>query len=87
MTNLLLRFYDPAEGVVSIGGRDIREYNVENLRAKIGLVSQEPRLFASSIRDNIAYGRKNATMEEVVAAAKAANAHNFIEQLPNGYNT
>ena len=68
-------------------GRDLREYDLYSLRKQMGLVSQEPRLFACSILENIAYGRKDASMEEIEAAAKAANAHRFIQQLPNGYNT
>ena len=68
-------------------GRDLREYDIYSLRKQMGLVSQEPRLFACSILENIAYGRKDASMEEIEAAAKAANAHRFIQQLPNGYNT
>ena len=87
VTNLLLRFYDPAEGAVLVDGTDAREYDPRSLREHMGLVSQEPRLFACSIRENIAYGKKNATMEEIEASAKAANAHRFIEQLPEGYNT
>ena len=87
VTNLLRRFYDPAEGAVLVDGTDAREYDIRSLREHMGLVGQEPRLFACSIRENIAYGKKNATMEEIEAAATAANAHRFIEQLPDGYNT
>ena len=79
VTNLLQRFYDPGEGVVSVDGRNLREYDLYSLRGQMGLVSQEPRLFACSIRENIAYGRKDASMEEIEAAAKAANAHRFIQ--------
>lgn len=79
VTNLLLRFYDPAEGTVAVDGKDIRGFDMRSYREQMGLVSQEPRLFACSIRDNIAQGRKDATMEEIEAAARAANAHRFIE--------
>ncbi|TVU43153.1 hypothetical protein EJB05_09596, partial [Eragrostis curvula] len=84
---LLERFYDPSSGVVSLDGLDIRRLQLKWLRAQIGLVSQEPTLFAMSIRENILFGKEDATTEEVIAAAKAANAHNFISQLPQGYET
>ena len=84
---LLERFYDPAAGEVTLDGVDIRRLRLKWLRAQMGLVSQEPALFATSIRENILFGKEDATEEEVVAAAKAANAHNFISQLPQGYNT
>lgn len=75
---LMLRFYDPASGIVSLDGRDIKELNLKWLRQQIGLVSQEPVLFSGSISENIAYGKENATQEEIESAAQAANAHNFI---------
>ncbi|XP_066321359.1 putative multidrug resistance protein isoform X1 [Miscanthus floridulus] len=84
---LLERFYDPAAGEVTLDGVDIRRLRLKWLRAQMGLVSQEPALFATSIRENILFGKEDATEEEVVAAAKAANAHNFISQLPQGYDT
>ncbi|KAL6629037.1 hypothetical protein ACP70R_028802 [Stipagrostis hirtigluma subsp. patula] len=84
---LLERFYDPLAGEVMLDGVDIRRLRLKWLRAQMGLVSQEPALFATSIRENILFGKEDATEEEVVAAAKAANAHNFISQLPLGYNT
>jgi len=84
---LLERFYDPSTGEVSLDGVDIRRLRLKWLRAQMGLVSQEPALFATSIRENILLGKENATEEEVVAAAKAANAHSFIAQLPQGYDT
>ncbi|PUZ74442.1 hypothetical protein GQ55_1G065900 [Panicum hallii var. hallii] len=84
---LVERFYDPSEGQVSLDGVDIRRLRLKWLRAQMGLVSQEPALFATSIRENILFGKEDATEEEVVAAAKAANAHNFISQLPQGYHT
>eukprot|EP01132_Coremiostelium_polycephalum_P000417 gene417-527_t len=85
--SLLERFYDPASGVVTIDGIDIRNINLTHLRNIFGLVGQEPFLFSGTIFDNIVYGKPDATMEEVVEAAKAANAHTFIETLPDGYNT
>ncbi|KAJ4812820.1 ABC transporter B family member 19 [Rhynchospora pubera] len=85
--SLIERFYDPSAGKVMIDGKDIRRYNLKSLRRKIGLVQQEPILFASSILDNIAYGKEGATEEEVIEAAKAANVHGFVSQLPEGYKT
>ena len=84
---LLERFYDPSAGQVTLDGVDIRQLRLKWLRAQMGLVSQEPALFATSIKENILFGKEDATEEEVVAAAKAANAHNFITQLPQGYHT
>jgi ATP-binding cassette subfamily B (MDR/TAP) protein 1 len=84
---LLERFYDPSSGEVTLDGVDIRRLQLKWLRAQMGLVSQEPALFAMSIRENILFGKEDATEEEVVAAAKAANAHSFISQLPQGYDT
>ena len=84
---LLERFYDPSGGEVALDGVDIRRLRLKWLRAQIGLVSQEPALFATSIMENILFGKEDATPEEVTAAAKAANAHNFISQLPQGYDT
>ena len=84
---LLERFYDPSSGVVTLDGVDIRRLRLKWLRAQMGLVSQEPALFATSIRENILFGKEDATEEEIVAAAMAADAHNFISQLPQGYDT
>ncbi|KAL6629079.1 hypothetical protein ACP70R_028844 [Stipagrostis hirtigluma subsp. patula] len=84
---LLERFYDPSAGEVTLDGVDIRQLQLKWLRAQMGLVSQEPSLFAMSIRENILFGKEDATEEEIVAAAKVANVHNFISQLPHGYNT
>nr|CAB3450020.1 unnamed protein product [Digitaria exilis] len=84
---LLQRFYDPSAGVVALDGVDIRQLRLKWLRAQMGLVSQEPVLFATTIRENILFGKEDATEEEVIAAAKAANAHDFISQLPQGYDT
>lgn len=85
--NLLCRFYDVQEGSILIDGIDIREVTLESLREQIGVVLQDPFLFHGSIAENIAYGKPDATMEEIIQAAKAANAHDFIMQLPEGYDT
>ncbi|KAK6155103.1 hypothetical protein DH2020_009351 [Rehmannia glutinosa] len=84
---LIERFYDPIGGKVMIDGKDIRRLNLKSLRLKIGLVQQEPALFASSIFDNIAYGKDGATESEVIEAARAANVHTFVSGLPEGYKT
>ncbi|XP_015213560.2 ATP-dependent translocase ABCB1 isoform X1 [Lepisosteus oculatus] len=84
---LLQRFYDPEEGVVTIDGQDIRSLNVRSLREFIGVVSQEPVLFATTIAENIRYGREDVTQEEIQTAAKEANAYNFIMDLPNKFET
>lgn len=84
---LLLRFYDPVVGKVLIDGKDLREYNLRWLRTRIGLVQQEPLLFNCSIRDNICYGNSGASESEIVEVAREANIHEFISNLPNGYNT
>ncbi|KYQ92143.1 ABC transporter B family protein [Tieghemostelium lacteum] len=85
--SLLERFYDPVGGQILLDGEDIKKFNVRALRQKIGLVSQEPVLFATTIEENIRYGKVDATLEEIQEAAKLANAHSFISQLPQGYNT
>src|SRR5262249_5703490 len=87
LASLLIRFYDPASGHIALDGYDLRDLAVQTLRQNIALVLQEPILFGGTIRDNIAYGRSGAAMEEIVAAAQAANAHDFITALPNGYNS
>lgn len=84
---LLQRLYDPTEGVVSIDGQDIRTINVRYLREIIGVVSQEPVLFATTIAENIRYGRENVTMDEIERAVKEANAYDFIMKLPNKFDT
>lgn len=84
---LIERFYDPNVGKVMIDGKDIRRLNLKSLRLKIGLVQQEPALFAASIFDNIAYGKEGATEAEVIEAARAANVHTFVSALPEGYKT
>jgi ABC-type multidrug transport system fused ATPase/permease subunit len=85
--NLLLRFYDPVEGEVLLDGTDLRSIQRASLRSHFALVQQETFLFNDSILDNIRYGHAAATMEQVISAAKAANAHGFISKLPEGYNT
>ncbi|KAK8461544.1 hypothetical protein SEVIR_1G054700v4 [Setaria viridis] len=84
---LIERFYDPLRGVVKIDGRDIKTYNLRALRRHIGLVSQEPTLFAGTIRENIVYGTETATEAEIENAARSANAHDFISNLKDGYDT
>jgi ATP-binding cassette subfamily B protein/subfamily B ATP-binding cassette protein MsbA len=86
LANLIARFYDPVSGRVTLDGYDLRDLTIRTLRDNIALVIQEPILFTSSIRDNIAYGRPEASMEEIEAAARAANAHDFIVALPGGYD-
>ena len=81
------RFYDATNGSITIDGQDIRKVTLDSLREQVGIVPQETVLFNGSVYDNILYGRLDATREEVEAAAKAANAHDFIMQLPNGYET
>jgi len=85
--NLLLRFYDPLQGRVLVDGQDIRQVTVESLRRQVGLVLQETMLFAGTIRENIAFGKSDATQEEIEAAARSAAAHGFISELPEGYDT
>ncbi|PAA88248.1 hypothetical protein BOX15_Mlig002315g4 [Macrostomum lignano] len=87
IVKLLLRFYDPLEGSVHLDGHDLRDLNAAWLRSKIGVVSQEPVLFACSIADNVRMGRPEATMSEIEDACRQANAHNFICGLPAGYET
>ncbi|KAJ4835573.1 ABC transporter B member 11 [Turnera subulata] len=85
--SLIERFYDPQAGEVLIDGINLKEFQLKWIRGKIGLVSQEPVLFTSSIKDNIAYGKENATIEEIRAAAELANAAKFIDKLPKGLDT
>ncbi|KNG91892.1 ABC transporter ATP-binding protein [Pseudaestuariivita atlantica] len=84
---LLMRFYDPEEGHIHIDGWDVRDLTLDSLRSNIAVVLQDSVLFGTSVRDNIAYGRLDATEEEIFAAAKAAEADNFIRALPDGYDT
>jgi ATP-binding cassette, subfamily B, bacterial len=87
LVSLLLRFYDPTGGRILMGGIDLRDYRLADLRNQFAVVQQEPVLFSSSIAENIAYARPRATEEEIIAAARAANADNFIRRLPQGYGT
>jgi ATP-binding cassette subfamily B protein/subfamily B ATP-binding cassette protein MsbA len=87
LAGLVLRFYDPWEGRVLIDGKDVRDLRLEDLRQQVALVLQESFLFPTSIAENIAYGRSTATRKEIEAAARAARAHEFIEKLPEGYDT
>lgn len=85
--SLIPRFYDVTEGRVTIDGNDVRKLTLESLRSQIGLVSQDVYLFGGSIKDNIAYGKPDATMDEIVDAAQKANIHDFIMELPDKYDT
>jgi ATP-binding cassette, subfamily B, bacterial len=85
MISLIQRFYDPDEGTILLDGMDLRSVKQKSLRNCIGIVLQEPLLFNESIRNNITYGRKDATMEEVIEAAKVANIHDRIMLMPDGY--
>jgi subfamily B ATP-binding cassette protein MsbA len=87
LVSLLLRFYDPTEGRITIDGVDIREVSFESLRGQMALVSQEVVIFDQTVAENIACGKLDASREEIVGAANAANAHEFIENLPEGYDT
>jgi ATP-binding cassette subfamily B protein len=85
--NLIPRFYDPTAGAVRVDGYDVRDLTLDSLRRHIGIVLQEPFLFSATIAENIAYGRPDASLEEIIAAAQAAKAHEFITSFPNGYET
>ncbi len=87
LVHLLLAFYEPTRGRILIDGQDIREVALDSLRRQIAIVRQEPFLFNGTVRENILYGRPEATEEELIAAAQAANCHEFILRLPEGYNT
>lgn len=87
LANLLMRFYDPGRGEVWLDGLDIRRISLKDLKRQFALVPQEPLLFALSIRENIAYGNPGASMRRIIESAMAANAHDFIMQLPHGYDT
>jgi ATP-binding cassette subfamily B multidrug efflux pump len=87
LVNLIPRFYDVSGGAVLLDGHDVRDVTLASLRSQIGVVMQSSLLFSGSVRDNIAYGKPDATQEEVEAAARAAQAHDFISALPHGYDT
>jgi ATP-binding cassette, subfamily B, bacterial len=87
LINLLSRFYDPTAGQVLLDGVDLRDYRLEDLRSQFSIVLQDTVLFSTTIAENIAYGRPSATMAELVKAARAANVHEFISSLPDGYQT
>ena len=87
LVNLMPRFYDVHGGAVKVDGVDVRDWDPTALRAQIGMVLQESTLFSGSVRDNIAYGAPEATLDEVIAAAQAAQAHDFIREMPNGYDS
>src|SRR6185369_9506785 len=87
LVSLIPRFYDATAGRVLVAGVDVRQYNVASLREHIAIVLQDPVLFAGTIADNLRYGRLDATPEEIVEAARAAHAHDFISRLPKGYDT
>jgi ATP-binding cassette subfamily B protein len=84
---LLLRFYDPISGRILFDGRDIREYTLDSLRKQLGVALQDSVLFAVPVRENIRFGSQDASEEEIVDAARLVNAHDFIEELPQGYET
>ena len=86
LINLICRFYEIEEGTIFVDGIDTRTVGLKSLREQIGVVLQDPFLFNGSVAENIAYGNPNAALEQVIAAAKAANAHDFISELPDGYD-
>ena len=86
VTNLIPRFYDPTAGRILVDGVDVRSVQVQSLRRQIGIVLQDPFLFSQTVAENIAYGRPHASMEEIIAAATAARAHGFINEMPEGYD-
>jgi ABC-type multidrug transport system fused ATPase/permease subunit len=85
--NLIPRFYDPTKGVIKVDGYDLRDLKIDDYRRQIGMVAQETFLFSRTIKENIAYGKPNAKMEDIIKVAKIASIHNFIASLPDGYNT
>jgi len=87
LVHLIPRFYDPSSGVIRIDGMDVRELALDDLRHAVGMIFQETVLFTATVSENIAYGRPEATPEQIVAAARAAHAHEFITQLEHGYDT
>ncbi|MBA3746403.1 MAG: ABC transporter ATP-binding protein, partial [Solirubrobacterales bacterium] len=87
LVSLLMRFYDPSQGAITLDGRDLRDYRLADLRDQFAIVLQEPVLFSTNLAENIAYARPGASDAEIIAAARAANAHDFICALPQGYET
>ncbi|MES1021332.1 ABC transporter ATP-binding protein [Gloeocapsa sp. BRSZ] len=87
LVSLLTRFYDPTDGRILLDGVDLREYKLRDLRSQFAIVLQEPMLFSTSIAENISYARSDASYDDIIAAAKAANAHDFIMKMPQGYDT
>lgn len=87
LMSLLLRLYEPTSGAILVDGEDIRNYTLKSWRSQISVVLQESLLFGATIRENIAYGGKNVTDKEIVEATKLANIHDFISNLPHGYDT
>ena len=87
LINLICRFYDPDEGSISVDGHDVQDVRIKSLRDQIGVVLQEPFMFNGTVAENIGYGKPGAPMREIIAAAKAANAHDFILDFPDGYDT
>jgi ATP-binding cassette subfamily B protein len=87
MVNLVCRFYDPVDGRILIDGVDLRDWDLHELRSQVGVVLQEPYLFRGTVAENIAYGHPEATMDQIIDAARAANAHDFIVGFPDGYDT
>lgn len=87
LADLIPRFYDPTEGQIIIDGNNIKDVTIESLRSKMGIVTQETFLFNTNIAENIAYGLKDYPIDKIIEAAKTANAHNFISEMPQGYNT
>lgn len=87
MVNLIQRFYDVTKGAVRIDGRDVKDFDLESLRSRIGVVFQETTLFSGTLRENIAYAKPGASLEDVIEVAKIAHIHDFISGLPEGYET
>ncbi|NIV39942.1 MAG: ATP-binding cassette domain-containing protein, partial [Anaerolineae bacterium] len=87
IANLLCRFYDPIRGRISVDGTDVRHVQISTLRSQVAVVLQDTFLFNTSVRDNLLYGKPDATDEELLAATKAAYAHEFVKALPDGYDT